>query len=414
MTVALLSVSAEMGGSEVSLLELVRGLRRLAPAWRVAMVVPREGPLAAAARACGAALYILPLPARLARLGEASGRGASDMVGRGASLMLAAGSVGPYSRRLARLLAELAPDVVHTNGFKLHVLAARVAPPAAALVWHVHEYVSGRPISRALLRRYASRCDGVVANSQSVAADVTSVLGDAARVTRIYNAVDPVEFSPAGEVLDLDAAAGLPPAEPATVRVGLVATFGRWKGHGTFVAAVSRLRARAPVRAYIIGGALYDTAGSQHAPAELDAMIASAGLAGRIGLTGFASRPAAAMRALDVVVHASTQPEPFGLVIAEGMATGRAVIVSAAGGAAELVTDGVDALTHTPGDADGLARCLDRLADDPALRARLGAAARQSALRRFDPNGFTRAFIDMYQAVRAGRARRALEMSDGH
>jgi glycosyltransferase involved in cell wall biosynthesis len=87
-------------------------------------------------------------------------------------------------------------------------------------------------------------------------------------------------------------------------------------------------------------------------------------------------------------------------VIAEGQASGRAVIVSAAGGAEELVTDGVDALTHAPGDAAGLARSIERLAGDSALRARLGIAARQSAVRRFDPDVFTRAFIDVYQQAR--------------
>lgn len=397
MRVTFLSVSAEMGGSEVSLLALVRGLRRHAPSWRLDVVVPREGPLAASARACGAVVHVLPLPARLARLGEGTGRGAADLVGRGAALVLAAGSVRSYSRRLARLLAEVAPDVVHTNGFKLHVLAARVAPASAAVVWHIHEYVSGRPISRALLRRYASRCTAVVANSSSVASDIRSVLGEAVPVTRIYNAVDPVEFSPEGDVADLDRLSGLPVAGPGTVRVGLVATYGRWKGHDTFIAALSRVDPSLGVRGYIVGGPLYDTAGSQHARAEIEALIAASGLTGRIGLTGFAQRPATAMRALDVVVHASTQPEPFGLVIVEGMATGRAVIVSSAGGAAELVTDGVDALTHTPGDVDGLARCIERLASDAALRARLGAAGRESARRQFDPAAFTAAFADVYQ-----------------
>ncbi|HEX9365360.1 MAG TPA: glycosyltransferase, partial [Vicinamibacterales bacterium] len=371
--VAFLSVSAEMGGSEVSLLELVRGLRRQGPSWRLDVVVPREGPLSSLLRECGAGVHLLPLPSRLARLGETSGR---TIVGRGASLVLAAGSVGPYSRRLGRLLADLAPDVVHTNGFKLHVLGARVAPASAAVVWHIHEYVARRPISRALLRRYASRCAAVVANSRSVAADVVSVLGGGTPVTHIYNAVDPRAFAPEGDTLDLDALAGLPPAVPGTLRIGLVATYGRWKGHATFVEAFGRVSPSLGCRAYIVGGALYDTAGSQHARAELETLIGASGLAGRVGLTGFVDRPAAAMRALDVVVHASTQPEPFGLVIAEGMATGRAVIVSAAGGAEELVTDGVDALTHTPGDVESLARCIERLAGDAALRARLGAAAR--------------------------------------
>jgi glycosyltransferase involved in cell wall biosynthesis len=225
-------------------------------------------------------------------------------------------------------------------------------------------------------------------------------LGGGLPVTRIYNAVNHREFSPDGGALDLDALAGLPPAEAGTVRIGLIATYGRWKGHATFLDAVRRVSPSARCRAYIIGGALYDTAGSQYTRAELEGLIESSGLAGRVGLTGFVDRPAAAMRALDVVVHASTQPEPFGLVIAEGQAAGRAVIVSAAGGAEELVTDGVDALTHAPGDAGGLARAIERLATDGALRTRLGIAARQSAVRRFDPDVFTRAFIDVYQEAR--------------
>jgi glycosyltransferase involved in cell wall biosynthesis len=401
MRVTFLSVSAEMGGSEVSLLELVRGLRRQIPSWRLDVVVPREGPLPAALRECGAAVHVLPLPARLARFGETAGRGAAGMVSRGASLVMAAGSVGPYSRRLARLLSELDPDVIHTNGFKLHVLAARVAPRSSALVWHIHEYVARRPISRALLRRYASRCATVVTNSRSVASDVTSVLGEGTPIATIYNAVDPREFSPDGDAIDLDRVAGLPPADPGTVRVGLVATYGRWKGHVTFLEALGRISPSLPCRGYIIGGALYDTAGSQHTRAELEDLIGSSGLSGRVGVTGFATRPSAAMRALDIVVHASTQPEPFGLVIAEGMASGRAVVVSCAGGAEELVTDGVDALTHAPGDVAGLTRCIERLIVDPALRARLAAAGRQSARRQFDPDLFTRRFIDVYQDARA-------------
>ena len=401
LRVTFLSVSAEMGGSEVSLLELLRGLRSLVPSWRLDVVVPREGALAVAARGCGAGVHVLPLPARLATVGESGGRGSANIVRRGASMVMAAGSVGPYSRRLRLLLADLRPDVLHSNGFKLHVLSARIASPAVAVVWHIHEYVARRPISRALLGRYVSRCAAIVANSDSVAADIASVLRDAPPVTRIYNAVDPVEFSPDGDKADLDALSGLAPAPPETVRVGLVATYAHWKGHATFLDALRRVGDTMNVRGYIVGGALYDTAGSQQTRADLETAIAAAGLRGRVGLTGFIARPALAMRALDVVVHASTEPEPFGLVIAEGLATGRAVIVSAAGGAAELVTNEIDALTHTPGDARGLASCIARLAGDPALRARLGASARRSALRKFDPAAFTSAFAGVYRQAHA-------------
>ena len=400
MTIAFLSVTAEMGGSEVSLLELVRGLRRLEPSWALHVVVPREGPLSRAAAAAGAAIHLLPLPARLMRVGEA-GTGAGAMLGRGASLLLAAGSVAPYSRRLGRLLASIAPDIVHSNGFKLHVLGTRVAPPSSAIVWHIHEYIARRPISRRLLRRHVGRCAAIVANSRSVAVEVSEILNPPAPVSTIYNAVDGREFSPEGPIADLDRLSGLAPAEPGTLRVGLVATYGRWKGHETFVDALARIDPRLSWRGYIVGGAVYDTSHSQYSREELEASIAAAGLTGRVGLTGFVERPSDAMRALDVVVHASTQPEPFGLVIAEGLATGRAVVVSAAGGAAELVTDDVDALTHAPGDAAGLARAITRLISDPGLRSRLGAAGRSSALRRFAPDVYARAFSNVYEDARA-------------
>jgi glycosyltransferase involved in cell wall biosynthesis len=401
MRLSFLSVSAEMGGSEVSLLELLRGLGRLAPAWTLDLVVPREGPLALRARDAGAAVHILPLPERLARLGEGGGSSsAAALAERGTSMLLAAGGAGLYSRRLRGLLETLVPDVVHTNGFKMHVLGARAAPRGTPVVWHLHEYVGARPISRALLRRYVPLCSAIVANSRSVEADVRAAIEPLAPVTTIYNAVDANVFGPEGPTIDLDALSSLPPAPLGTVRVGLVATFGRWKGHETFLQALRALNGGTPVRGYIIGDALYDTAGSQYTRADFERRLAALGMSERVGLTGFIDEPARAMRALDVLVHASTQPEPFGLVIAEGMSSGCAVIVSAAGGADELVTDGVDALTHVPGDVQGLSRCIALLANDATLRRRLGDTARATARRRFDPTIFTRGFINVYEACR--------------
>ena len=63
-------------------------------------------------------------------------------------------------------------------------------------------------------------------------------------------------------------------------------------------------------------------------------MLRGAGLsvAVSVGFTGRIDDVPAALRALDIVVHASVEPEPFGLVIAEAMACGRPVVVSRAGG----------------------------------------------------------------------------------
>jgi glycosyltransferase involved in cell wall biosynthesis len=83
------------------------------------------------------------------------------------------------------------------------------------------------------------------------------------------------------------------------------------------------------------------------------------------------------------------------------MGCGRAVVVSAAGGAAELFADGHDALGVAPGNAAGLAEAIGRLAGDAALRARLGAAARATAEARFDAARYGPRLVEVYRGVLA-------------
>ncbi len=400
MRIAFISVSDQLGGSEGMLLQIARQLARTRPSWEQHLILPGDGPLAPLARAAGMNTIALPMPASLARLGEWGLRTGSP--GRaGVRLVRAALDLPSYERGMRATLDRIRPDVVHSNGFKAHVVSARTHDPSRALVWHMHEYVAARPVTRSLLRRYANRCAAIVTNSASVAADVRAVVG-AADIRTIYNAVDLDRFSPQGRGADLDALAGLPPAATPPVRVGLVATYSRWKGHDVFLRALAKLPRDRNVRAYVIGGALYDTDHSQYAEQELRDIATRQGLGDRVGFTGFIAASEQAMRALDVVVHASITPEPFGLVIAEAMACGRAVVTSGAGGSSELVRDGQDALTHAPGDADSLARAIDTLVIDPALRARLGRAARQRAVDRYDARRLGEQFAALYEHAAAG------------
>ena len=111
-------------------------------------------------------------------------------------------------------------------------------------------------------------------------------------------------FSPDGDRLDLDTRSGLPAPAEGVVRVGLVATFARWKGHHVFLEAIARLPPSLNVRAYVIGGAVYETGNSQVSIEELRQASARLGLTDRVGFTGVVEDPAPAIRALDVVVHA--------------------------------------------------------------------------------------------------------------
>lgn len=409
MRIAFLSSSGELGGAERSLLDVMASLRAAEPSWSLHLICPAEGPLVREANSLGVAACVLAFPEPLARLGDAGlGGPAGKKVGRVAFLLTAlaaCGTLGGYVWKLRALLNTLAPDVVHANGFKMQVLAAVAGLRSKRVVWHLHDYVSTRPVMARLLSYFARQCSAVVANSRSVAADAVRVIGSKVPMFVVHNATDLCRFTPCGATLNLDLMSGLPPAEVGIVRVGLVATMGRWKGQQVFLDALSRLPRSLPVRGYIVGGPIYVTNGGQYTVEELRGMATSLGVNDRVGFTGFVEDSAAAMRSLDVVVHASTSPEPFGLVIIEAMACGRAVVASRAGGAAEVFHPGVDSLAHIPGDAAALAECIQSLVTDAGLRTRLGREARAAVERQFDRSRLSAELVPIYQAVCAVHAR---------
>jgi glycosyltransferase involved in cell wall biosynthesis len=388
MRTSCISVSDQLGGSEVALVRMVTALEQQHPEWQFQVILPGNGPLRERLSETRAICSVVPMPSALSRLGEwaavQDGWRAGSQVVLGIRLCATAAALPGYESHLTRAISEFRPDLVHTNGLKAHVLGARLRMPNTALVWHLHEYISRRKLTRWLLRRYAARCSAIVANSASVAADVTASIDPLCAVQVVPNAVDLDVFSPTGTSVDLDRLAGLPSAPDNVARVGLVAAYGRWKGHEVFLDALRQLASRLPIRGYIIGGPIYDTSNSQLTRGDLETMIQSRGLGACVGLTGFVE-PAPAMRALDIVVHASTEPEPFGLVIAEAMACGKAVVTTGYGGAAELISDGRDALVAAAGQSAALADAVERLAHDPTLRAAIGARARETARVRFAP-----------------------------
>lgn len=403
MKIAFLDPTAQAGGAERSLLEVLGGLRAARPSWALHVTFGADGPMVSAARALGATTGVLPFPPALARLGEAWMNGARDGLRTRLKLIRkmfgAARETAAYVFELRRMLRSVAPDVVHSNGLKMDILGVWATPARTPLLWHVHDHLGLRPIMPHLMRLTSGACAGAIANSRSVARELRAVCGDRLKVFPVYNAVDVNRFSPCGPRLDLDALAGLPPSNGETLRVGLVATMARWKGQEVFLRALSMIPAQVPVRGYIVGGPIYQTEGSQYSLEELRALAAHLSVLDRVGFTGFVEDSAAAMRALDIVVHSSTQPEPFGLVIAEAMACGKAVIISEAGGAAEIVSIDEDVLTHPPGDAASLADCIMRFASEPDLRRRFGSMARASAERRFDRARLADELISIYRVV---------------
>ena len=258
--------------------------------------------------------------------------------------------------------------------------------PSVPVVWHLHDYLGARPLMARALRWASGQLRGAVAISKSVADDARTVLpGVPVRV--IYNAVDTDDFSPGpGDGQRLDALACLPIDPSPLIRVGLIATYARWKGQDTFLHAAAHLLKASgcpAVRFYIIGGPIYQTQGSQWSQLELEKLAQMLGVRSAVAFVPFQQDIAQVFRDLDMVVHASSQPEPFGRTIVEAMACGKPVIVSCAGGAQELFSEGQDALGFPPQDSERLAETILSLLADPQKRERLGKAGRATALTRF-------------------------------
>lgn len=378
LRVAYLGHSAALSGAELGLVELIRALTDV----EAHVLLAEDGPLVDRLRASGAAVELVPLGDRPRRLRRAAVR-------PGLALAPAAVASAGYSVRLAQRLRALHPDLVHANTLKALLYggpAARLA--GTPLVWHVHDRVADDylpPLAARLVRAVAPHvARGVIANSETTLA----ALG----LPQLRAAVvhEPVE-QPAPD---------RPAAPREAFTVTMVGRLAPWKGQDVFLRAFARAFPAGPERAVIVGSALF----GEHAYASsLERLIGQLGLAGRVELRGFRDDVAAELAQTDALVHASVIAEPFGRVVVEGMAAGLPVVAANAGGPTEIVTDGADGLLVQPGDVDELAAALARLAAEPGLRDRLGAAARVRA-RAFSPAAAASQTARFYRDVLEERA----------
>ncbi|BCW98667.1 MAG: hypothetical protein KatS3mg024_1494 [Armatimonadota bacterium] len=136
--------------------------------------------------------------------------------------------------------------------------------------------------------------------------------------------------------------------------------------------------------------------------AALKELAAASGLDGRVLFPGKADRQTAAALFRECAFFVlPSRHEPFGIVNLEAMAAGKAVLATRVGGVPEVVLDGETGILVPPEDVDALAEGIRRLAGDPSLRERLGAAGRERA-ELFSWDAVTEKYLMVYRKVCAG------------
>jgi glycosyltransferase involved in cell wall biosynthesis len=197
---------------------------------------------------------------------------------------------------------------------------------------------------------------------------------------------------------------------PGESLVGIVGRIDYWKGHEFFLEAmaeVSRLTC-GWVKGMIIGD--FEKSAHFHRNPQyfkrLLSLTKSLGLESEIIFTEFRSDVPRLIAALNIVVHASSLPEPFGLVVIEGMAAGKPVIATAAGGILDIIQDGVNGVLVPCKDSKAIAKAILQILSDPNSAKQMGLAARERVTEKYSIRNFLAAVQKLYQSRLDGSSQR--------
>lgn len=203
---------------------------------------------------------------------------------------------------------------------------------------------------------YAKLVDHHIAISGAIRQNIVELGVPESKITTIFDAIDLSDFdiNISCEYLkkEFDIADDTP-------SFGIFGRIIEWKGIKEFVHAAALVCKKMPnVRAFIIGDI---SDGDRTYYDEVVSLIAGYGLKKKITLTGYRNDVPAFMKMLDVVVHASTTPEPFGMVLIEAMAMAKPVISTKNGGPLDIVEDQETGFFVNPGDSRAMAKIIEIL-----------------------------------------------------
>lgn len=291
-----------------------------------------------------------------------------------------------YVIRLAHLCRKKRVDVLHANNFALEPLwAARLL--GIGIVSHLHGFLYF-PMERSR-RRSIRHVRAFVSISRAVTESAVRAGVDPTRIHEIPNFVERVPEAS-------------PPPMPTALAIGIFGRVAQWKGQKEFLHAAMRVLPRFPgLRVYVVGDA---SDGDPKYLAECREIARSSPFADQIEFTGLVTDVAAYYRKCTVVVHASIEPEPFGMVVIEAMAEARPVVASMLGAPPEIIQEGVEGYLVNPKDPDAMAARITSLLADPALAANMGLQGHKKALTNYDPSVAARRFERLYMEVARVRA----------
>ncbi len=374
-TVAILESSAQMGGIQHTTLALAARLDR--SAWTPILICPEEGDLTRACRDAGVEVRVLPI---FPMWSTSVWLGDETKVPNPFAWMWNAATILATSRRLAKTLAALQPDLVLTKGLLCHFyggIAARTA--GIPCLWYVQDHVSERfgGVYRRVFGWMARHVPTAVsAIGPQIVRQLPASVRDRARV--VYNAIDSSKFRLRSGAVQARARLGI---DPDAIVIGNAARLTPWKGqHHLLEAFAGVVRELPHARLLLVGGSLF---GDCDYESRLRRRADQPDLAGRVILAGHRLDMREMFSAMDVFAYTSVEKDICPLSLLEAMAAGLPIAAFDIEGVREAILDQREGLLIPVGDADALAPALLRLIQTRELRQRLGESARTRVERQF-------------------------------
>lgn len=350
-----------VGGSYQALYDLIRRLDR--HRYHPVALFYQDNAVAQRLRRAGEEVYVFEHQRLREKAIHASERRAAKLVEIFAAVL-----------RRFRFIREQNIDLVHLNNSP-HIAnddwlpAARLNRiPCIATSMGGARLVRPGPVHRWLARRI----DYVVAISKYVADAMLRTGIPADRLDTVYLGVDIEGFRSrvSRDPRDVRREIGVAPDKVLVVMVGNVRW---WKGQHVVLSAAQLMSAEHRRLLHIV---FVGACGTQDAAykRELDKAIETSGLADSVSFLGARSDVPDLLNAADIALHASVIPEPFGLVVLEAMALGKAVVAANKGGPAEYLPPGIG-VTYDVEKPWELSEILRDLATDAGKRRALGERA---------------------------------------
>jgi glycosyltransferase involved in cell wall biosynthesis len=313
--------------------------------------------------------------------------------------------------RLGRIVRQFRPDIL--QGWMYHGNLAATAAAAAAgtslpVVWNVRSSLcdvgTEKRLTDLVIRagaRLSSRAARIIYVSRESARQHEALGYAPGRRVLIPNGFDTARYAPRpGAREDLRRQLGI---AAECELIGHVARYHEMKDHPGLLRAAARILARRPQVRFVLVGRDVDARNP-----EIARLVAELGLVGRVFILGERKDVADLTPGFDIATSSSAWGEAFPNILGEAMSCGVPCVTTDVGDSAEIVGD--TGLVIPPRDPDALARAWESLLSRPAVRARLGQAARERVLRRYSLAAVVGQYEGLYADTvarrRTGAARR--------